>query len=62
MTHLLSAQLPFDIQQLEGVFSPLLGSQPIQVCEVISGNINTIFKVQTGGQFYGLRVRTQEQV
>ena len=58
----LPAQLPFDVQQLEGVFSPLFGDQPIQVCEVISGNINTIIKVETGGQFYGLRVRTQEQV
>ena len=55
-------QCPFTIQQLEAVFAPLLGDHPVQVCEVFSGNINTIVKVEVDGQCYGLRVRTHEQV
>jgi len=57
-----SPQCPFAIQEIEAVFAPLLGDRPVQVCEVFSGNINTIVKVEVDGQCYGLRVRTHEQV
>jgi len=57
-----SSQSPFDRHQLERAFSPLLETQSLQVCEVFAGNINTIVKVGAGGQYYGLRVRTQEKV
>ena len=53
---------PFTIQQLEAVFAPLVGDRPVRVCEVFSGNINTIVKVDVDGQSYGLRVRTHERV
>lgn len=57
-----SPQSPFDRSQLEQAFSPLLENPSLQVCEVFSGNINTIIKVKIHGQSYGLRVRTQESV
>ncbi|HEV8711382.1 MAG TPA: aminoglycoside phosphotransferase family protein [Candidatus Binatia bacterium] len=57
-----AAQCPFTIPQLEAVFAPLAGDRPVRVCEVFSGNINTIVKVDVEGQSYGLRVRTHEQV
>jgi Phosphotransferase enzyme family len=57
-----SSQCPFAIEQIEAVFAPLLGNRPVRVCEVFSGNINTIVKVDIEGQNYGLRVRTHEQV
>lgn len=53
---------PFDQQQLERVFSLLVDDCPLQVCAVFRGNINTIVKVASGDRYYGLRVRTQEQV
>jgi len=53
---------PFSQQQLERVFSLLVDNRPLQICEVFSGNINTIVKVASGGRCYGLRVRTQEGV
>src|SRR5262249_8849518 len=55
-------QCPLSIQQIEAVFAPLLGSYSVRVCEVFSGNINTIVKVDIEGLYYGLRVRTHEQV
>lgn len=57
-----SSQSPFDRHQLKRAFSPLMENPPLQIQEVFSGNINTIVKVETGGQYYGLRVRTQEKV
>ncbi len=56
------SQGPFTTQQLKAVFAPLLGDRLVQVCEVFSGNINTIVKVKVDGRCYGLRVRTHEQV
>ena len=41
-----SPQSPFDRYQLEQAFSPLLENPSLQVCEVFSGNINTIIKVK----------------
>ncbi|HKA55336.1 MAG TPA: hypothetical protein VKJ47_16920, partial [Candidatus Binatia bacterium] len=57
-----TAQCPFTAQQLRAVFAPLVGDRPVRVCEVFSGNINTIVKVDVDGQSYGLRARTHEQV
>jgi hypothetical protein len=52
----------FDGSQLERAFSPLFKGQPLQVQQVLAGNINTIVKVAVGGRSYGLRVRTSERV
>ena len=49
-------------QQLKQVFAPLVGDQPLRVCETLSGNINTILRIEAGDHCYGLRVRTQEHV
>jgi hypothetical protein len=57
-----TAQCPFTVQQLRAVFAPLVGDRSVRVCEVFSGNINTIVKVDVDGQSYGLRARTHEQV
>ena len=57
-----SRALSFDTGQLEHVFAQLAKRPPIHVHAVLSGNINTIIKVECEGQLYGLRVRTQEQV
>ena len=54
--------LPFDTGQLERVFAQLAKRPPIHVHAVLSGNINTILKVECESRLYGLRVRTQEQV
>src|SRR5215510_12570935 len=58
----MAVQTVFDMYQLKRAFSPLLENRALQVCEVFSGNINTIVKVDIAGQCYGLRVRTQEKV
>ncbi len=57
-----AAALPFSSRQLERVFARLSGRPPLHVHAVLSGNINTIVKVECEGRLYGLRVRTQEQV
>ena len=57
-----SQQLPFDTGQLEQIFAQLAKRPPVHVHDVLSGNINTIVKVECEGRLYGLRVRTQEQV
>lgn len=57
-----SMPLPFEIGQLEQVFAQLAKQPPIHVHDVLSGNINTILKVECEGRLYGLRVRTQEQI
>lgn len=57
-----AAALPFSSRQLERVFARLSGRPPLHVHAVLSGNINTILKVECEGRLYGLRVRTQEQV
>lgn len=57
-----AATLPFSSRQLERVFARLSGRPPLHVHAVLSGNINTIVKVECEGRLYGLRVRTQEQV
>ncbi len=62
MADLPSIQLPFDTGQLERVFAQLSKRPPIHVHDVLSGNINTIVKVECDGRLYGLRVRTQEQI
>src|SRR5262245_41884344 len=53
---------PFSNQQIARAFSPVVTRGALQVQEVLTGNINTIFKVESAGQHYGLRVRTQESV
>ncbi len=55
-------RLPFSNRQLERVFAQLPGRPPLHVRDVLSGNINTIVKVECEGRLYGVRVRTQEQV
>jgi aminoglycoside phosphotransferase (APT) family kinase protein len=57
-----SGELPCDTRQLEHIFAQLAKRPPIHVHDVLSGNINTIVKVECERQLYGLRVRTQEQV
>ena len=54
--------LPFSTRQLERVFARLSGRRPLHIRDVLSGNINTIVKVEYGGRPYALRVRTREQV
>ena len=49
-------------QQLRQIFAPISGDQPLRICETLSGNINTILKIEVGDHLYGLRVRTQEHV
>ena len=49
-------------QQLRQVFAPISGEQPLRICETLSGNINTILKIEVRDHLYGLRVRTQEHV
>lgn len=53
---------PFETGQLERVFAQLAKRPPVYVRAVLSGNINTILKVECESRLYGLRVRTQEQV
>jgi hypothetical protein len=53
---------PFDREQLHNAFAPVLGNQSFQVCQVLSGTINTIVKVHSGGRYYALRARTQENI
>ncbi|MBI3757102.1 MAG: aminoglycoside phosphotransferase family protein [Deltaproteobacteria bacterium] len=53
---------PFSDQQIARAFSPVTTGAALQVREVLTGNINTILKVEGAGQHYGLRVRTQESV
>ena len=55
-------QSPFSGQQIARAFSPVATGTALQVQEVLAGNINTILKVESAGQHYGLRVRTQESV
>ena len=57
-----SAARPSSSRQLERVFAQLSGRPPLHVYAVLSGNINTIVKVECQGRLYGLRIRTQEQV
>ena len=49
-------------QQLRQIFTPLTGDPSPRVRRTLSGNINTILKVEASGQMYGLRIRSQEQV
>ncbi len=49
-------------RQLQQIFTPLTGDPSPRVCRTLSGNINTILKVEASGQMYGLRIRSQEQV
>ena len=49
-------------RQLRQIFTPLTGDPSPRVCRTLSGNINTILKVEANGQMYGLRIRSQEQV
>ena len=49
-------------QQLRQIFTPLTGDPSPRVRRTLSGNINTILKVEANGQMYGLRIRSQEQV
>ncbi len=53
---------PFSDQQIARAFLPLASDAEFQVQDVLTGNINTIFKIENAGQMYGLRVRTQESV
>jgi hypothetical protein len=62
MTDASSTALPFSTRQLERVFARLSGRPPLHVHDVLSGNINTIVRVECDGRLYGLRIRTQEQV
>ena len=48
--------------QLQQIFTPLTGDPSPRLCLTLSGNINTILKVEAKGQMYGLRIRSQEQV
>ena len=48
--------------QLQQIFTPLTGDPSPRLCLTLSGNINTIFKVEASGQMYGLRIRSREQV
>lgn len=48
--------------QLRQIFTPLTGDPSPRVCRTLSGNINTILKVEANGRMYGLRIRSQEQV
>ena len=48
--------------QLRQIFTPLTGDPSPRLCRTLSGNINTILKVEANGQLYGLRIRSQEQV
>ena len=48
--------------QLQQIFTPLTGDPSPRVCRTLSGNINTILKVEANGRMYGLRIRSQEQV
>lgn len=57
-----STAVPFSTRQLERVFARLSARPPLHVRDVLSGNINTIVKVECEGRLYGLRVRTREQV
>ena len=57
-----SIVLPFGTEQLERVFAQLAKQPPVRIHDVLSGNINTIVKVECEERLYGLRVRTQEQV
>jgi aminoglycoside phosphotransferase (APT) family kinase protein len=50
------------VDQLAKAFSRLRPGQPLQVSDVLFGNINTIIKVDVAGRCYALRVRTQERV
>ncbi len=49
-------------QQLRQIFTPLTGDPSPRVCATLSGNINTILKIEANDRFYGLRIRSQEQV
>ena len=48
--------------QLQQIFTPLTGDLSPRVCAKLSGNINTILKIEAGDRLYGLRIRSQEQV
>ncbi len=48
--------------QLQHIFTLLTGDPSPRVCLTLTGNINTILKVEANGQRYGLRIRSQEQV
>ena len=43
-------------QQLRQVFAPISGDQPLRICETLSGNINTILKIEVGDHVSSLRV------
>src|SRR5258706_4502529 len=53
---------PFSNHQIAHAFSPMVTGAALRVGEVWTGNINPILKVESAGQHYGLRVRTQESV
>ncbi len=48
--------------RLRQIFTPLTGDPSPRVRRTLSGNINTILKVEANGRMYGLRIRLQEQV
>ncbi|MGE0827671.1 MAG: phosphotransferase family protein [Candidatus Binatia bacterium] len=54
--------LPFPQHQIERALAPVVGNQAFEIRELLAGNINTIIRVVAGGQHYGLRIRTQEQI
>ena len=56
------SSLPVAVELIEQVFARFAGQHTVRVDEVLSGNINTIVKVESAGRMYGLRVRIQEQV
>ncbi len=53
---------PFDSERIARAFAPLLQGAMLHVHEVLTGNINTILKVESSGRLYGVRVRTNETV
>ena len=57
-----ASSLPFAVELIERAFARFAGNHPVRVHEVLSGNINTIVKVEHAERMYGLRVRTHEQV
>lgn len=62
MNHRDDSLSPFTPEQLAAAFAPLVDAADLCVEEVLTGNINTIFRVRIGEQRYGLRVRTHESV
>ena len=47
---------------LRRIFAPLTGDAAPRVRDTLTGNVNTILKVEANGRTYGLRIRTQEHI